>query len=93
MIEADAVFAEFLVGRRLVVLMDAEDRAAVEEPHLVSKAGIGVFVEGRIVAEEIAIPGAADLEIAHRDRNMIESRKRHAAHGSAPAVVRGGRPD
>ncbi len=76
-VEADAVFAELFVGGRAVVLVDAEQRAAVEQPHLMPEAGVGVLVERRVGAEQVAVPGAADLEVAHRDRDVVERWKGH----------------
>ena len=76
-VEADAMFAEILIGGRAVVLMDAEQRAAIEQPHLMPVAGIVVLVGEGVGAEKTAVPGAADVEVAHRDRDVVEGGKSH----------------
>jgi len=44
-IQADPQLAEFLAGGWAVMLMDAEDRAAIQQPHKMPEAGLGVLVE------------------------------------------------
>lgn len=69
MVQADAKLAEIRVGHRLIVLMDTEYRAAVQEPRLMPEPGVGVLVEQWVGAEQFPIPGAADLDVAHRHRD------------------------
>jgi hypothetical protein len=57
--------------------MDAEQRAAVQQPDKMPETGVGVLVDDGVSAEQLAIPRAADLEITYRDRDVIECRKGH----------------
>ena len=59
------------------MLMDAEDRAAIQQPHKMPEAGLGVLVEHRVSAEKAAIPGSADFEVAHRDRDVVDRWESH----------------
>ena len=64
------------------MLMDAEERAAIQQPHLMAEAGVGVFVEYRVAAEKAAVPGSADVDVAHRDRDVVEGREGHGLQAS-----------
>lgn len=41
------------------------------------KAGVGVLVDNRVSAEKPPIPGAADLEVTHSDRDVVECGEGH----------------
>ena len=57
------------------MLVDAEQSAAVEQPHDVPESGVGVLVEDRVGADQRSIPGAADFDVTHCDRDMVERRE------------------
>jgi hypothetical protein len=59
------------------MLVDAEQRAARQHPHQVPEAGVGVLVDHRVGAEKLAVPGTPDIEVAHRDGDVVESGEGH----------------
>lgn len=69
--EADVVqsypeLAELFGAGLLVVLMDAEQCAAIEEPDQVPKSGISVLVEDWVAFEQRFVPRAAGVDVADR---------------------------
>jgi hypothetical protein len=67
--------------------MNPEHGAAVEHPHLVPEAGVGVLVEDLVGAEKVALPPAAGFDVTHRDRDVIERWKGHGVD-SSPSTTR-----
>ena len=80
MVEADAVLAELLVGRRGAVLVQSEQGATGQEVHGVVHVWVGVLVEDRLGAEERLVPGHAHRQVLHGERHMGETGERR--HGN-----------
>jgi hypothetical protein len=59
-IEADPKLAEPLVGGRVDVLMQADERAIADQVHRVVEIAAGVLVDHGLGTEERSIPGDAD---------------------------------
>src|SRR6185437_4580340 len=76
-VEADPEFAEPLIGCRMLVLVDAEQGPAVEDPHQMPESRGRVLVDHGVGVEQPAVPGAADRHVAHRECDVIECRKSH----------------
>ena len=60
-----------------IMLVYSEQGAAVQDPHQVAESGGGVFVDHGVGAEQLAVPGAADGDVAHGQRDVVECRKCH----------------
>ena len=82
MVEADPELAESFRRRRLRVLVQPDERAVAEHVHGVVHVGISVFVDHRVGVEELFVPGNADRQIAHGERDVRERRK--GGHGVVP---------
>jgi len=77
MVQAGPELGELPILHFPVVLMDAEQRAVVERPDQMSETCVGVLVEHRIGADQFSVPGSADAEIAHGERDVVERREGH----------------
>ena len=77
MVQACTEFRELPALDVPVVLVNSEQRAIVERPDQMSETCVGVFVEHRIGTDQSPVPGSADAEIAHGERDMVERREGH----------------
>jgi hypothetical protein len=61
----------------MLVLVNSQQGAAVEDPYQVPESGGGAFVDDRFGVEKPAIPGTADSHVADGQGDVVECRKSH----------------
>ena len=73
MIQARAALVERLCALQIGELVNTDERPS-HEPHDVME-GTGVFVDDRIGAEQLLVPGPAAAEVADGQRHVCDRRK------------------